>query len=190
MSQEPHPIIFFIGELLHKHTCRETAGKQRQIKSRNHVLLSSRHLRPKSVSFDNQLVIIHVVFIFHSRLCKYDSYVHVDISEKDTYIPGRSHITKIPPYFFDHSEVAPKLSFRLISRKLPRNIDVGGPGRFRSGDINASKNKNLQLSHAIMRVDTARRASFHSIRPRTNNSKAAIGISYEEDCVTMFESQL
>jgi len=108
---------------------------------------------------------------------------------KKTYIPGHSHITKIPPYFFDHSEVALKLSFRLNSSKLPRNIDVGGPGRFRSGDINASKNKNLQLSHAIMRVGTARRASFHSIRSRTNNSKAAIDISWklstELVCVTM-----
>ena len=107
--------------------------------------------------------------------------------KKNTYIPGRSHITKIPPYFFDHSEVALKLSFRLSSSKLPRNIDVGGPGRFRSGDINASKNKNLQLSHAIMRVGAARKASFHSIRSRTNNSKADIIRKRANDggCVTV-----
>ena len=97
---------------------------------------------------------------------------------KITYIPGRSHITKIPPYFFDHSEVAPRLSFLLSSSILPRNIDVAGPGRFRSGDISASKNKNLQLSHAIMRVGTARRANFHSIISRTNNSNAAIDIIF------------
>lgn len=98
--------------------------------------------------------------------------------KKDTYIPGRNHITKIPPYFFDHSEVASKLSLRLSSSILPRNIDVAGPGRFRSGDINASKYKNLQLNHAIMRVSRARRANFHSIKSRTNDSNAAIDTIY------------
>ena len=110
---------------------------------------------------------------------------HGHFSPAHAYIPGRSHNTKIDLYFFDHSEVQPNLSFRLNWSKSPRNIDVGGPGRFRSGYINASKNKNLQLSHAIMRVGTARRASFHSIRSRTNNSTAAIDIIWKlsADCV-------
>lgn len=123
--------------------------------------------------------------------------IHFFKNNTHTYIPGRNHITKIPPYFFDHSAVASKLSFRLSSSILPRNIDVGGPGRFRSGDINASKYKNLQLSHAIMRASTARRASFHSIKSCTNDSNAAIDTicntekfgltSTEQGCVTVLD---
>ena len=72
-------------------------------------------------------------------------------------------MTKTLPYFFDHSMVAFMLPFRLSSSRLPRNGETGGPGSFRSGDRNASKNRNLQMSQARKRVSTARITSLYSI---------------------------
>ena len=97
-----------------------------------------------------------------------------DKGRQETYLPGRSHITNIPPYFLDHSTDTSKNPFCLISSKLPRNSDRGGPGRFRRGDINASKNKNLQINQARRIVGTAKINSFHSKRLTISPNAAII----------------
>lgn len=63
--------------------------------------------------------------------------------KKDIYILGCNYIIKIFLYFFDYFEVVLKLFFCLSLSILLRNIDVGGLGRFCSGDINVFKYKNL-----------------------------------------------